>query len=252
MLFRRISKHVKDQNWFAVGIDFVIVVIGVVIGIEVANWNDARADRLLGKDYVQRLVAELETDLANAQMLSKYYDTVLDNVIAADGLLADTGSDDQAVVVAAYRASEIAINPINRATWDQIVSAGHLGLLPQAAFDSGLTGYYSVTGASYASTTFLEGSDYRQAVRSVIPLTVQLALRENCSDDINSDGFITGFRENCRLNVPADDISATASALRTSLAVRQHLLYQFSLVGTVSTNYTQDTVLIQRILAALK
>lgn len=32
MLFRRISKHVKDQNWIAVGIDFLIVVFGVWIG----------------------------------------------------------------------------------------------------------------------------------------------------------------------------------------------------------------------------
>ena len=43
MLLRRITKHVKDQNWFAVGIDFVIVVVGVFIGLQVANWNDDRA-----------------------------------------------------------------------------------------------------------------------------------------------------------------------------------------------------------------
>ena len=45
MLLRRITKHVKDQNWFAVGIDFCIVVIGVFIGIQVANWNDVRQQR---------------------------------------------------------------------------------------------------------------------------------------------------------------------------------------------------------------
>lgn len=43
MLLRRITKHVKDQNWFAVGIDFAIVVLGVFIGIQVANWNEARS-----------------------------------------------------------------------------------------------------------------------------------------------------------------------------------------------------------------
>ncbi|MGJ8663400.1 MAG: hypothetical protein ACSHWU_07110 [Marinicella sp.] len=39
MLLRRITKHVSDQNWFAVFIDFLIVVVGVFIGIQVANWN---------------------------------------------------------------------------------------------------------------------------------------------------------------------------------------------------------------------
>ena len=29
MILRRITEHVKAQNWFAVAIDFVIVVVGV-------------------------------------------------------------------------------------------------------------------------------------------------------------------------------------------------------------------------------
>ena len=42
MMLRRIFEHVKTQNWFAVGLDFLIVVTGVFIGIQVANWNAER------------------------------------------------------------------------------------------------------------------------------------------------------------------------------------------------------------------
>ncbi|NNE40941.1 MAG: hypothetical protein HKN14_08485 [Marinicaulis sp.] len=45
MLLRRITEHVKDQNWFAVFLDFFIVVVGVFMGIQVSNWNDARQER---------------------------------------------------------------------------------------------------------------------------------------------------------------------------------------------------------------
>lgn len=31
MLFRSITKHVKDQNWFAVALDFFIVVVGILL-----------------------------------------------------------------------------------------------------------------------------------------------------------------------------------------------------------------------------
>jgi len=31
MILRRITEHVKTQNWFAIGLDFVIVVVGVFI-----------------------------------------------------------------------------------------------------------------------------------------------------------------------------------------------------------------------------
>lgn len=44
MILRRLRTHVEAENWLAVAIDFVIVVIGVFIGIQVANWNEARKD----------------------------------------------------------------------------------------------------------------------------------------------------------------------------------------------------------------
>ncbi len=40
MILCRIMEHIKTQSCFAVGLDFVIVVFGVVIGIQVANWNN--------------------------------------------------------------------------------------------------------------------------------------------------------------------------------------------------------------------
>lgn len=40
MLLRRITQHVRDQNWIAIVLDFVIVVAGVFVGIQVANWKD--------------------------------------------------------------------------------------------------------------------------------------------------------------------------------------------------------------------
>ena len=45
MILRRITEHVKAQNWTAIALDFLIVVVGVFIGIQVSNWNDARQDR---------------------------------------------------------------------------------------------------------------------------------------------------------------------------------------------------------------
>jgi hypothetical protein len=35
MLLRRVIEHVREQNWLAVFIDFLIVVVGVFIGIQV-------------------------------------------------------------------------------------------------------------------------------------------------------------------------------------------------------------------------
>ncbi|GLQ21683.1 hypothetical protein ACFFUB_09335 [Algimonas porphyrae] len=59
MRLRRITEHIRDQNWTAVALDFFIVVIGVFIGIQVANWNAARAERALETVYMKRLHQEI-------------------------------------------------------------------------------------------------------------------------------------------------------------------------------------------------
>lgn len=61
MLLRRITKHVKDQNWFAVGLDFFIVVIGILIAFQITSWNDGRSARLLGSEYMILLTTDLRT-----------------------------------------------------------------------------------------------------------------------------------------------------------------------------------------------
>ena len=66
MLLRRITQHVKEQNWFAVGLDFVIVVFGVFIGLQVANWNDGRAERVQASDLMARMV--FEADIARSEL----------------------------------------------------------------------------------------------------------------------------------------------------------------------------------------
>ena len=60
MLLRRVIEHVKTQNWIAVAIDFVIVVVGVFIGIQVANWNDDRKDRTDEVYFLSRILVDID------------------------------------------------------------------------------------------------------------------------------------------------------------------------------------------------
>ncbi len=64
MLLRRIAKHVQDQNWFAVLLDFSIVVVGVFVGLQVQEWAQERERQRQESVYVLRLhdeVADLQS-----------------------------------------------------------------------------------------------------------------------------------------------------------------------------------------------
>ena len=61
MLLRRITKHVKDQNWFAVALDFFIVVAGILIAFQITNWNE----RARTNAELIRAEAHLKIDIFN-------------------------------------------------------------------------------------------------------------------------------------------------------------------------------------------
>jgi len=56
MILRRVTKHIKDQNWFAVALDFVIVVIGVGVAMMGQQWignSQQRADMRVAEAGLQ-------------------------------------------------------------------------------------------------------------------------------------------------------------------------------------------------------
>ena len=88
MLLRRVTQHVKDQNWFAVGLDFLIVVVGVFIGLQVSNWNDGRTERAQEQKYLMRLQADVRSSLEETSAKFSFQTNVrrnLDEAVAAFG-----------------------------------------------------------------------------------------------------------------------------------------------------------------------
>lgn len=69
MILRRLSKHVKDQNWFAVGLDFIIVVAGVFVGLQVSNWNDVKKGEMSRDYYLERLASDLSQTIALSETM---------------------------------------------------------------------------------------------------------------------------------------------------------------------------------------
>ena len=71
MLLRRFMQHIKDQNWFAVGLDIIVVIVGIFLGMQVQQWYE---ERTLANQEISYLEA-LQEDL-------KRLDAVFDRKIA--------------------------------------------------------------------------------------------------------------------------------------------------------------------------
>lgn len=136
MILRRITEHVKAQNWFAVGLDFFIVVVGVFIGIQVANWNDARVERSAEKVYLAALeqdvvssLEDVEQTLARLEMQSEILSELYDYSINSD---VEYSNDEWGRKVGVGLFHIAAIN-VNQVTFDTLKSSGQMTLIGEPA-----------------------------------------------------------------------------------------------------------------------
>ena len=58
MILRRLSQSLKEQNWTAIWIEFILLVAGVYLGMQVSNWNQAQKDSQSSRLIVENLYAD--------------------------------------------------------------------------------------------------------------------------------------------------------------------------------------------------
>ena len=249
--FHRFARHLRRQDWFAITIELLIVILGVYLGLQVNTWAAARADERRSEEYVDRLIVDMEDDLGSRRAMVAYYGAVYDSAERAYELLQQPDADARELVINAYRATEYNYAPPTTATWDEIVSSGDLALLPRQALQGGASAYFADDTARTSSEP-LRDSTYRRRVRSLLSHDVQGAIRAGCSDALDDREQVIGFRQDCQLNIAQDRLEDAARALRSDPAVMSDLRYHFSAVANARTNLRADQIFLEGALVALR
>ena len=145
MILRRITEHVKAQNWFAVGLDFLIVVFGVFIGIQVSNWNEARAEThreashlaALREDFIA-VIAELESDIARYEEIANAMTLLLDQ---SHKPVPDVSQADLTAAVRLLTAMEG--TPIVSDTYTNLTGSGDLAIISSQMIKNAMASFFS-------------------------------------------------------------------------------------------------------------
>jgi hypothetical protein len=218
MIFRRLSVRLRRQDWVGVGIEVVIVVVGVFIGIQMANWNEDRLAAKRGGEFTERLKADLQIEAWNYENQISYFSQVRVNALrAADALSGRAELSDEALLVAAYRATQYSDNTRQRATYDELTSTGELGLLTDPGLRNLAMDLYTMPVFQWF-TDEGRNSPYRAWFRRQMPHHVQAAVSSGCGDRViftgNYEGIDTQLDYPCHVELPAADIAQAAAILR--------------------------------------
>lgn len=236
MILRRVIQHVKDQHWTAIAIDFVIVVIGVFVGIQVANWNVERETAKKSAVFTERLKADLREEAWGYEYLILYNKDVLAN---AERVLAvmdgEAEMSDEQFVISAYRASQYKYNVRRRSTYDEMISTGSIDLISDQTLRETAVEIYTAPLFDEISSDG-QKSEYRQIFRKSVSKDVQRALLKNCGDryvePLDYALIIKSLDYACTLDLPAEKISAAANALHSNTDLVPALQFRFADVET--------------------
>lgn len=146
MLLRRVIEHVRAQNWTAVAIDFVIVVVGILLALQISEWNQARQDRVRERAYLARIAAELEQSFQDieasieiAQEREALGRLLVDSVDDEEPVRADPGRYLLALLKGGYTYSP----EIRSHAFEELRSSGDLGLIKDKALLVAITEFYT-------------------------------------------------------------------------------------------------------------
>jgi hypothetical protein len=222
MILRRFTKHLGDQNWFAVGLDVIVVVVGIFLGLQFTDWNDRLKQQKTGQEFLQRLKTDLELDVTRMQHKLNFDAKTMSYVDIAMQY-SDAGvSEDESLwlpTLAFYQASQLSTFEATNITFEELRSAGQLGLVQSADLRSQLAYYYSFN-ESFGATILLQHlPPYRSNVRGYFSGKLTDYIWQNCHkvNALHDQEMV-----DCPSSLPADE----ALELLETITANEVLMHQ--------------------------
>ena len=223
MLLRRISRHVKEQNWTAICIDFLIVVLGVFMGVQVDRWYQDSKDLDRGRQYLQSVAFDMNSDVEAVEDRRAFWkdvSTYSDQAVSyiETGKLAD-GSPWK-TLLAFYQASQVWRFSSTDTTYIEMRSSGSLDLIEDKNLRRELVNYY-VSVKRLAPELFSHSPVYRETVRGLISSKVQNYIWSDCYRQENYKQWLL----DCDSPISDAEAQKVIGELKVNSQVRSQLLF---------------------------
>ena len=215
MLLRRIMLHVRNQDWTAIAIDFFIVVVGVFIGIQVSNWNDARLREATASEYIDRIREDLAGNRDDLSQRLTYFTLVRTHAVdALEAFDRPTESLDEQFVIDVYQATHMLQREFGRDTYDEILSVGANNAISDVAVRQRLSNFYRSIKAQLRLLDVIP--PYREIIRRNYPYSVSSELRSACGDVVETGEAgepIIRLPEQCNPDLSPSEVAQTIETI---------------------------------------
>lgn len=222
MILRRLAQNLNEQNWTAISIEFVLLVLGVFLGIQVANWNEERKSQQREAEVIDRLVLDFEKIDARLSRSAMKWQR---NLASANQLLADLDGwqklgrwprDKFAMLIDLNNVTSMNPAPPRAATYVEMLSAAQLGILRDERLRNALRDYDTFTDSfTRLNATLLERLE---------PFRANLVAHLRFDTGLTAEGLVAETRRGAtRADYFNDvDLDTLAADSATRAALTQH------------------------------
>ncbi|MES2135563.1 MAG: hypothetical protein V4502_00710 [Pseudomonadota bacterium] len=123
-MLKRIKRYLGAQDWNAIAIEFVIVTAGVLMGIQVSNWNDDRLEKARVDQQLASLRTELKGNLATIKRYQRHGESQLGDITALERAFDRPNSGDAPIdgkLMTVFRVSSLILET---SAYDELTETG--------------------------------------------------------------------------------------------------------------------------------
>lgn len=139
MILANLAKAIREQNYYAVVLEFLIVIAGVVIGFQITAWNEQADNRDLEQLYLERILIDVRLSIEGTQSAENNLETWRN--LSKDALLELQSGNARTERVSGFAldASTRIVLPISQLpAFDELVSSGQLNLISDPVLRNGI------------------------------------------------------------------------------------------------------------------
>ena len=221
MILRRVIHHVKNQHWTAVFLDFVIVVLGVFVGIQVSNWNAARALKAQERSQLSQLLAEIIENDKVVEYQTAYSETSVESGRRALAYLEggeDCVKDCGELLIDFFHASQLWGSSYPFAKFRE---AERLGFPSDEKTRSAVQRFYLYIAGS--DTINLTPPAYRERVRGHFSPDAAAMLWNNCF--LNLESQLEALTRDCAADLASLDTAEMLRSIRADTELANQLRF---------------------------
>ena len=197
MLLRRISAHVRDQNWFAVVLDLLVVVVGLFLGLQIDTWWEGQKEARIESTYLQEIREDFE--LNRSSLLDQINDA--EQIIRSMIVLHEQSTlDDPTLSIAELNENFSLINHmptfvIATRAYGNLIGSGDLKVLRNRQLKNLLAAYYAAADL----TALVQTTHEMELVQTFQPYIIDNLDYAAVKRDLVDDFPLTASSEEARI-----------------------------------------------------